>query len=220
MLQFMALVITIPIYYLEPSPYTKAFPALSLACLSSTSELRAGLLLASFGDYYLGLDNEDWVNDENIDGVWISGILSFLGFHLFLIYSTRFWNWWPYINKKFYIGINLLFIILIAASGYISYQVGLMLFGPILIYTLTLSFELCISILGVQVERRARKDKKFTGSTLTYPNRFPIGVLIFIISDILVLGNLIDIEFLSRVEFLGLPLYWTSLFIILRAYVS
>ena len=194
--------LAILLYYLEENQYTKALPALTLIYFSPDSFLSAALFLAATGDYLL-----------EIDETLISGILAFTASHLFSIKLTRIYPLYEHLKglKRWFI---IPVIILSSISIFITTQVDSEKVIPILIYTHTLASLLLVSI-GIAIIYHRKKDSwKELHPKLKYPTLLPIGVFVFVISDIFVLGDLLDLDLPD----IGLPLYWESLFIITSSY--
>lgn len=186
-------------YYLEPSEYTKALPALNLAILAPNRFAGAAMFLAAAGDYLLE-------KDENP----IPGILSFLGCHLFLIDLTQMVIIHSNLKgkKKWFI---LPALILSGTAIAITTQVEKEIAIPIFLYTHVLATLLLCAVADVVIWHGNKLIWPSLNPELLSPVTFLCGVIVFIISDIFVLGELVEIDDIPPI---GLPLYWSGISLI------
>jgi len=173
------------LYWMFPSAHTKMLPALSMISAVTDRRIIVGVIIASIGDYLL----EASANPH-------FGILAFSGFHLILLYCI----------ESVYLKHQYTLPPLAVLSTFIASHFDLYLGIPIFCYALLLSFLLSSAIL---------LNTTHTQIILKNKLRFLVGVVLFIISDLFVVG---DWLYPDAVPKLGLPIYWLSLRLIISAF--
>lgn len=177
-------------YYHHPSAYTKMVPALSSMRSPPNWKIGVAMSFAAAGDYFL-------YNDYHT----LLGITSFGTCHLFILWGVD--CRWRYPQPLSAV----LGLLLLIASGGVGFAAPIHLKIPLTIYSLILS-TLLISSVELSLYNGEWKSRS---TVVKIPYLFSFGVFVFIISDMFVLNEMLQMFDLLPV---GLPLYWFSLILI------
>lgn len=181
----------IALYSFYPCAYTKAFPTLSLFYTSKYRRHNYAMLLASTGDYFLH-------NNYNLT----MGIIAFACSHLCVLQLLGV----SHLQMHF----KLLLIpslVLSICAVCIALYVPVHLMWLVLIYAHLL---ILLAIAAISLVLMYKQNTQNWTHAISNPYLFAIGIILFIVSDILVLIEILEITNLQQI---GLSLYWSSLFL-------
>lgn len=196
--------LSIGLYYFNPNPFSKMIPALFLTTYPvnlNPKISRIAFFLAALGDYFLAIPG---INNL------IYGIMCFSATHsifVYLAYTTG--KLFSHATKKIYI---FLYLVLSGIGHFISSLVPSHVQYYILGYTQNLIWSLLTAIFLYQ-SYRISEEWIAHSQNIHNPKKYLGGIILFIISDLFVLGDILNIP----VPPIGLILYWLSLWLIAKS---